>query len=293
MILALVLVPVPQVPTTNTGTCLYDLLTFYCWRTGLVTYYSIINRIALSIVSTIMATIVYSVVERSYIASASMLFFASWLLITTVSPLSLPMETIVGGLLPALAGLFLLKDLVFKLPTGLKESFSGQIMRALTRRATIIILLTTLFLGMTGGLWMYANEGTADGVQATCLNSSLPGGNGFAVNGTVGITNPLYVPVHGQLKITYNYTGARLAQSDLETFNIPSRGTTFVDFTFTGVTREQIGITNSSYPIIVTFERHYEIMFWSFTEHNTLAESERPPQCMFSVCLTGIELPHC
>lgn len=265
-------------PVLPPGGCGDWYLGYYCLGTLASDYYSTINLLMLAAIGALMASLLYALHSRAYIISIPVLLLSGGVFLVTVLSTQLPMPTIFLCGLSPVGGLLMVtrarRDR--KLLGGeTRPRFSGQIIKVLTKPVATVIILAILIMGTVGGLWGYASE-AAGSVQVTCQSLSL--NPGPAADGTVGLRNPSYVPLDGVWKITYTYTGEHLVFSDTKAFHIPPQGTIYVSFGFAGSGQRQTlsGQEQSlSGPVLITtFERHYNILIWSFdkTSFNVVPE---------------------
>ena len=162
-----------------------------------------------------------------------------------------------------------------------KSPFPGQLNKVLTTPFVILAILIVLFLGGLPGLWAFASEASSNvTTYDNCLSLQ---GNGFARNERILFSNLSYLPIDGVWKISYNYTGPGIVQSDTESFHIPAQGTTSVKLTFTGVGPEQIGRVSSEDPVVKTFVGNYHTMLWTFKQESQF-EFDRGPLGPSFIC---------
>ena len=241
-----------------------DVFLGYACGTLASDYYSTINLLMLAGIGALMASLLYALHSRAYIISIPVLLFSAGVFLVTVLSTQLPTPTIFLCGLSPVGGLLMVtrarRDR--KLLGGeTRPRFSGQIIKVLTKPVATVIILAILVMGTVGGLWGYASE-AAGSVQVPCENMSL--NPAIARNGTVGLRNPSYIPVDGVWKITYtyNYSGSRIAFSDMKAFHIPPQSTIYVSFGFAGSGHQQY--PDSS--ITTVYERHYQVLLWSFDQ---------------------------
>lgn len=241
---------------------------YYCYGTPIrdyYKYYTTINQMIIVGSVAVFGSMMYAIHSRLRIMSGVLLLSASAVFPLVILPTQLPLLYALVSPLTATGGFLVL---AIGRTSGVQVTmlFAGEIFTVLTRRLGISILLAVLVLGAVGGLWGYARE-TADSVWVVC--DTLSPSVGFASNETVGMMNPLYLPLHAVWKITYNYT-IGLVYTDTESFDIPAHGTAYPRFAF-ALLELQKGVTvNSTYPFIFSYERSYSTILWSFVQSGSI-----------------------
>ncbi len=285
MLLVPIYVVLSRYPIVPLGSCadFYPSLGYACGGTPASEYYSYVNLLTLAGMSAVTGSLLYATHRRAYIISVPVGLLSWGFFLFTALPTEIPL---VIPLLcsPAAAGGFLNLKWVRRKHGGEPEQGSlGQMFKVLTRGGAAVVMLTILATGVIGGLWGYATQ-AAGSVQVSCEKYSFY--DAIALNGTVELRNPSYLPLDGvwEITYTYNYSGSRIVLSDTESFHIAPKGEISVSFVFPGSTQ----YPRADSDITTVYQRHYKVLLWSFEQTSLAVEpvglnygppNPHPPVC--------------
>ena len=241
---------------------------YYCYGAPIrdySEYYSGINEMVLVGAVAVFGSMMYAIHSRVRILSGVLLLSSSAAFVYVILPTQLPLVYTFVSALTATGGLFVLA-LGRTSEIEVTRQFAGGIFKVLNKWVAIAVLLVVLLPSVVGGLWGYANE-AANSVLVTC--DTFSENVGIAVNQTVGMMNPSYLPLSAVWKITYNYTQG-LVYKDSESFDMPAHGTVYPRFTFASLELQRNATVNSAYPLIFSYERTYSTLLWSFIQKGSI-----------------------
>ena len=250
-------------------------LPVFCSGKQAFNYYSTINMMTLAGLVAVLGTLLYPITVKGYLVSVPLLATATGLFLFTVLPTQLPLAVTLV-LIPVTAGAALVVvSWIAPKSGGSLPHLYGQTVRVFTQHVTLIIILAIVLLGAISGLWGYANE-TVASLELTCATFP-PSPQGL--NETLGLTNPTNAPVYVVWKTTYNYTGAPLIRAQAESL-IPAHATGYL------ILIVSFPPVNATYPLMITYERHYTTLLWAFTQQGVDIDSG-------SRTHPNLELPPC
>ena len=268
MLLIPIIVAFSGSPVLPPGGCLqfrYSVA-YYCWGTPIGEYYAVINQMTIVGGIAVVGSLIYAVHPRGRLPSGILLLSAPVAFSVIVLSTLLSWVFALVSLSSAAGGLLILSLRTTTSPPTV-ESFGGNVLKVLPRRMGVAILLLILLVGVFGGVWGYASE-AATSVRVCA--PSLPGAVS-TYNETVGVNNPSYLPLHAVWKITYNYTQGSV-NTDTESFEIPPHSTAYPRFTL-----QRTGTVNSTYPLIISYERTYGALLWSFVQRGSWTVTANGP----------------
>jgi len=259
LLLVSVLSPISPFQILPAPSCDYWSFAFTCTEgTPVQLYYGTLNALAIAGAAAVCASLLYGVSPRTHRLLGTVLLATAAVCVWIVSSIRLvvlPLFVIgssigLGGLLMAVcrpAG-----------QTGFSQKTFSRVIGILKGEGLLLLLVITP--GAFSAIWAYSSE-TVGSLQVVCYREPDYVA-GVWSDAVVGVDNPTTLPLKASWKVTYEFdtfNGSRFAVSDQEFFQIPPKSTVYPHFHFAFGSLEDVkGIAS------ILYERHYEVMLWSF-----------------------------